>query len=88
MYMLLGDILEKLENDRYEAMIASKLFEPIGMVSTKVSSSYVDVITGNVAKPIIAKEKGGEFEEGNYEIYRSVFCLPSVKTTNSQKASL
>ena len=70
MYMLIGDIIEKLDDDKYEALAASKLFKPIGLVSTKVSSNDADVTTGNVAKPIIAKEKGGEFEEGNYKIYK------------------
>ena len=70
MYMLIGDIVEKLENDNYESLVNSQLFEPIGMVSSIVSSCDTDVKIGNVAKPVIAKEKGGEFEEGNYKIYK------------------
>lgn len=70
MYMLLGDVIEKLEKGTFERLLQLKLFEPIGMISTKVSTSSDDIIKGNVAKPIIAKEKGGMFADGNYEIYK------------------
>ena len=50
-------------------MMSNRVFEPLGIASSKLGSSRSIVTTGNVAKPIICKEVGGEFEEGNYDIY-------------------
>lgn len=68
--MLLGDVIEKLGKDTFENLLPPRVFEPVGMTFTKVATSRNDVTNGNVAKPIIAKEKGGEYEEGNYDIYK------------------
>ena len=69
MYMLAGHVSEKLGKDTYENLLPSRVFEPTGMTSTTVGTSKRDVTTGNVAKPIISKEMGGQFEEGYYELY-------------------
>ena len=66
--MLLGYVTELLGNSSWDKLVTSRVFEPIGMLSTKALLSSEDVQQPNVAKPYI--NPGEEFENGNYDLYR------------------
>lgn len=67
-YMLLGHVAEKLGGDKWEALLKSKLLEPLGMSRTRVLHSPADLQAGNVAQPYILS--GGKIQNGTRSIYR------------------
>ncbi|XP_045161602.2 penicillin-binding protein 4-like [Mercenaria mercenaria] len=75
MYMLLGHVTELLGRDSWDNLVTSRVFEPIGMLSSKVLLTSADVQQGNVAKPYILPED--QLEDGNYDIYRIVPLEPA-----------
>ena len=66
--MLIGYITELLGNDSWENLITSRIFEPIGMTSSKILASAEDVQQDNVAKPYIMPDD--QLEDGHYDIYK------------------
>lgn len=70
MYMLLGHITEVLGKDFWEKLVTSRIYEPIGMPSTKVFYTSADVFEENTAMPYIMP--GDKLEEGNFNIYRYI----------------
>lgn len=67
MYMLLGHVAEKLGGDTWENLVKTKLFEPIGMESTKFLLVPTDSQQDGVARPYIFKD--GKFQNGTLNLY-------------------
>jgi CubicO group peptidase (beta-lactamase class C family) len=53
MYMLAGHVTEKLSGAPWEQMVKQKIWDPLGMTSTKILTTPDDVTSGNVAKPYL-----------------------------------
>lgn len=68
MYMLVGYIAEVLGKDSWQNLMMSRIFEPIGMLDTKILVTPDDVKQDNTARPYIMP--GDQLEDGNYNIYR------------------
>ena len=67
MYMLLGHMAEVLGKDTWENLVRSRLFEPLGMNSTRILKRPPDVLEPDVARPYIYKDN--HFQDGTLEIY-------------------
>lgn len=68
MYMLLGHIAEKLGGDTWENLVKARVFDPIGMTSTKILRVPDDTLQDGVARPYIYKD--GRFQNGTHKLYR------------------
>ncbi|XP_053375802.1 uncharacterized protein LOC123533279 [Mercenaria mercenaria] len=75
MYMMLGHVVEKLGGDTWENLLTSKVFQPIGMNSTRILREPKDVLENGVAKPYIFKDN--MFQNGSLEIYRIHLLEPA-----------
>ena len=56
MYIMLGHVAEVLGQDTWENLVTSRLFEPLGMNSTRILTEPEDVIAAGVAKPYIYRD--------------------------------
>ena len=74
MYMVIGYVTEVLGNKRWETLVTSKVLEKVGMTSSKVLTSSMDLKEANVAKPYIYRDE--QFLPGDINIYK--YCYLTV----------
>ena len=77
MFMMIGHVTEVLGGDTWQNLVTSKLFQPIGMNSSRFISEPDDTEAPHVARPYIFRD--GEFQNGTKIIYEYVFLLSSGK---------
>ncbi|KAH3843705.1 hypothetical protein DPMN_117234, partial [Dreissena polymorpha] len=68
MYMLLGQVAEKLGGDTWENLMTSRVFRPIGMTSSRILQEPFELFKGDVARPYMMIN--GQFVLGTQEIYK------------------
>lgn len=68
MFMMLGHIAEKLGGESWEKLMTSRIFEPLGMTSSRILKVPSDVLEPDVARPLIYKD--GLYQNGTLDIYR------------------
>ena len=59
MYIMLGRVAEVLGQDTWENLVTSRLFEPLGMNSTRILTEPQDVLADGVARPYVYSD--GQF---------------------------
>ena len=67
MFMMAGHAAEVLGQDTWENLVASKIFQPLGMNSTKLLLSPSDAWGEDTARPYIYKDD--HFMNGTFEAY-------------------
>ncbi|KAL4230948.1 hypothetical protein ACF0H5_011321 [Mactra antiquata] len=67
LYTLLGHIAEVLGNDSWENLLKSRVFDPLGMTSTRLMLEPEDVLQSDNALPLIYKD--GVFKNGTSKLY-------------------
>ena len=67
MFMMAGHAAEALGQDTWENLVTTKIFQPLGMNSTKFMLSPSDVLDQDTARPYVFVDNN--FENGTLDIY-------------------
>ena len=67
MFMMAGHAAEVLGQDTWENLVASKIFQPLGMNSTKLLLSPSDVLVKDTARPYVYVDD--KFVNGTNDVY-------------------